>query len=90
MYRIFIAEEFDQGLDLLASRDRATIEKKIAEYMAPKLKIEPHYGTYIRKLKGYSPETWRYRIGHYRIFYLIDESENVVQIISIDHRKDAY
>jgi len=90
MYRIFIAKEFDRCLEHVTSRDRENIEKKISEYMAPQLKLEPHYGANIKKLKGYNPETWRYRIGHYRIFYLISESEKVVQLISIDQRKDAY
>lgn len=90
MYRIFLTKEFDRGLERISSRDRVLIEKKIKEYMAPQLKIEPHYGTNIKKLKGYDPETWRYRIGYYRIFYLINEVEKVVQLISIDQRKDAY
>jgi len=90
MYRIFLTKEFDRGLERISSRDRVSIEKKIKEYMAPQLKIEPHYGTNIKKLKGYDPETWRYRIGYYRIFYMISEVEKVVQLISIDQRKDAY
>jgi mRNA interferase RelE/StbE len=90
MYRIFLTKEFDRGLERIASRDRTSIEKKIKEYMAPQLKIEPHYGTNIKKLKGYDPETWRYRIGYYRIFYLINEIDKDVHLISIDQRKDAY
>ena len=58
--------------------------------MAPQIKIEPHYGPNIKKLKGYNPETWRYRIGRYRLFYVINESESRVDFISIDQRKDAY
>jgi mRNA interferase RelE/StbE len=90
MYRIFLTKEFDRGLERISTRDRISIEKKIKEYMAPQLKIEPHYGTNIKKLKGYDPETWRYRIGYYRIFYLINELDKDVQLISIDQRKDAY
>lgn len=90
MYRIFLTKEFDRGLERISSRDRVSIEKKIKEYMAPQLKIEPHYGTNIKKLKGYDPETWRYRIGYYRIFYMISEVEKVIQLISIDQRKYAY
>jgi mRNA interferase RelE/StbE len=39
-------------------------------------------------LSDYEPDTWRYRIGKYRIFYIIEKQ--IVSIISIDHRKDAY
>ena len=71
MYRIFITKEFDHCLERVTSRDRVTIEKKISEYMAPQLKLEPHYGTNIKKLKGggiiiwlkASPAQIRKRIG---------------------------
>jgi mRNA interferase RelE/StbE len=36
------------------------------------------------------PARWRYRIGKFRLFYIIDEKEKVVAMISIDDRKDAY
>jgi mRNA interferase RelE/StbE len=90
MYQLFLTNEFDSGLDKITSRDRQSIEKKINDYMAPQIKIEPHYGPNIKKLKGYNPETWRYRIGRYRLFYVINESESRVDFISIDQRKDAY
>jgi len=40
------------------------------------------------KLHGYEPDTWRYRIGNYRIFYIIENQ--IINVVSIDHRKDAY
>jgi len=90
MYRLFITKEFDAGLEKITNRDRISIEKKIADYMAPQVKLEPHYGQNIKKLKGYTPETWRYRIGRYRLFYTINETETRVDFITIDQRKDAY
>lgn len=90
MYNLFVAAEFDKGLSKIETSDKRTIEKKLIEYVAPQLKSEPHHGLNIKKLKGYSPETWRYRIGRYRIFYLIDESEILVSLVAIDQRKDAY
>ncbi|MBM4163512.1 MAG: hypothetical protein FJ222_03605 [Lentisphaerae bacterium] len=40
--------------------------------------------------QGYTPATWRYRVGPYRIFFALDESERMVFVLSIDDRKDAY
>ncbi|MCK5132108.1 MAG: type II toxin-antitoxin system RelE/ParE family toxin [Candidatus Sabulitectum sp.] len=54
------------------------------------MRSDPFYGKNIKKLRGYSPETWRYRIGSYRIFYIIDNCEHIVYILTIDARKDAY
>jgi len=54
------------------------------------LRSEPHFGRNIRKLRNYDPETWRYRIGVHRLFYLIDEEELVVVLLTVHDRKDAY
>ncbi|MBI4027513.1 MAG: type II toxin-antitoxin system RelE/ParE family toxin [Verrucomicrobia bacterium] len=44
----------------------------------------------MRKLQGYEPRTWRYRIGPYRLFYAVDDEKRIVFILTIDDRKDAY
>jgi len=62
----------------------------MVSYAYPQLREVPHYGLNIKKLHNYSPETWRYRIGDYRVFYSIDEIGKIVNILSIDQRKDAY
>ena len=67
-----------------------TVQKKLTEYVYPQLVINPHCGLNVKKLRDYQPETWRYRIGNYRIFYEIDNEEMIVYIISMDQRKDAY
>lgn len=66
------------------------IENKLNQYIYPQLSKEPSCGLNIKKLKNYSLPTWRYRIGNYRVFYEINEIENIVFILSIDQRKDAY
>ena len=90
MYRIFLTAEFLKQLDKIESRIRKKLDKKIEEYISPQLKQEPHFGQNVKKLRGYMPERWRYRIGKFRLFYIIDEKEKVVAMISIDDRKDAY
>lgn len=90
MYRLLLTEEFEKELRKITNRDRLAIEKKILEYLAPQIKQEPHNGPNVKKLKNYNPETWRYRIGRYRLFYTIDENELLVSFVSIDQRKDAY
>ena len=90
MYRIFLTNEFLKQLKKIDSRIRKGLEKKIEEYISPQLKQEPHFGKNVKKLRGYVPETWRYRIGSFRLFYIVDEVEKIVALISIDDRKDAY
>ena len=59
-------------------------------FVYPLIREEPFWGNNIKKLQGYSPDTWRYRIGKFRIFYIVDQDEKIIYILSVDHRKDAY
>jgi len=89
-YNIFETDEFLKKIKKISSRDKIFIERKLLQNIYPQLKEEPHYGNNIKKLMDYKPETWRYRIGKYRLFYVINEIDQTVYIISIDLRKDAY
>ena len=89
-YKIFETDEFQKRIAKISKRDKSFIEKKLTQYIYPQLKEEPQYGNNINKLVNYNPETWRYRIGKYRLFYIIDEADKIVYVISIDLRKDAY
>ena len=64
--------------------------KKISEQVYPLLRTNPFYGPNIKKLKGNLSEIYRYRVGSFRLFYLIVESEKRVVILSLRDRKDAY
>ena len=89
-YRVFETDEFRSSLDRLDSEQKRFAESKLKKYVYPQIKEQPYYGTNIKKLQGYTPETWRYRIGQLRLFYGIDESKRIVSIVTIDYRKDAY
>ena len=52
------------------------------------LAIEPrHYGSI--KLSG-EENIYRTRVGKYRIIYEVYDSEVLVCVINVDHRKDVY
>ena len=77
-------------MEKIRGRDKLFIEKQLMTKAYPLLKTEPHYGNNIKKLKKFNPETWRYRIGNYRVFYEIDRNEKIVYIIGISTRQNAY
>ena len=89
-YRTFETDEFLDKLAKLTAHDRDSIQEKLDDYAYPRLREQPHYGANIRKLRGYTTETWRYRIGRYRVFYSIDQEEQTVYILTVEARKDAY
>jgi mRNA interferase RelE/StbE len=89
-YRIFETREYLRRLRKLSPESRSFIERKTASYVYPQIREEPHFGLNIKKLSGYAPETWRYRIGKYRLFFCIEEKERIVAVLTVELRKDAY
>ena len=89
-FRVFETEEFLSRLDRLQAQDCAQIRKKLDKHVYPQLKREPFFGPNIKKLRGYTPDTWRYRIGVFRVFYTVNTKESVIYILSVDLRRDAY
>ncbi len=48
---------------------------------------DPYLGKSLRgELKGY----WSFRVGQYRMIYVIKKREIVVEILRIHHRKEVY
>jgi mRNA interferase RelE/StbE len=90
MYDLFETEAFIKSIKKLQKRDKALIQNKLKQYVYPQIKSEPHFGINIKKLRGYNPDTWRYRIGNYRVFYTIDENALLVLLLIIENRDKAY
>ena len=89
-FRIFETDEFQQKLRKLPLRDSRLVQRKLVGSIYPQLRGNPFFGPNIKKLKGYDPATWRYRIGRYRVFFVVDQAERIVFVLSIDDRRDAH
>jgi mRNA-degrading endonuclease RelE of RelBE toxin-antitoxin system len=50
----------------------------------------PHFGPNVKRLRGYGPEPWRYRIGAGRFFDETDERARIVFLTAASHRGAAY
>ena len=91
VYRIFETSQFLEKLEHQNFKGRKEkIKLKLAEYVYPQLKEEPHYGLNIKKLHGKYNEVWRYRIGDWRFFYSIDEKEKIVFMLTVRERGESY
>ncbi len=89
-FRIFETDEFVKRVSKLGRRDAGFVRNKLAAYAYPQLSGEPHFGTNIKKLAAYKPETGRYRIGKFRVFFSINDQTKIVSILTVEFRKDAY
>ena len=63
---------------------------KMVQIVYPQLRENPFFGTNIKKLKDNLEGYYRYRIGSYRLFYLIDNERVLVAIVDLQHRQSAY
>jgi mRNA interferase RelE/StbE len=69
---------------------KSKVAQKLRNFVYPQLQNHPHFGSNIKKLKDFQPDTWRYRIGSWRFFYEIDEQKQIVFMIAASHRSSAY
>ncbi len=90
VYRIFETDQFLKDCKRLRISLGSNRYLKITEYVYRQLRENSFYGKNIKKLKDWKPETWRYRIGNYRLFYEINKNTKVISITAIDLRDKAY
>ena len=88
MYDFEIAEtkEFQKNLKKLDTK----LYEKIKNIVYPQLRSNPFFGINIKKLKGELEGVYRYRIGNYRVFYVIENEKVLVVMTSVSHRQGAY
>lgn len=89
-FRIFETEQFQEDIKSIFGAGEEKIANKLRKYVYPQLRQQPYFGKNVKKLKGYAPETWRYRIGDYRFIYEIDDKKKIVFLIAAGLRSRGY
>ena len=89
-YRIFETDQFQKDLRHISRAGHAGLTAKLRRGVYPSLRQRPRFGPHIRKLRGYSPETWRYRVGRWRFFYEVDDEQRIIFMTAASHRGSAY
>jgi mRNA interferase RelE/StbE len=89
-FKIFETNGFLKDLQRDFSGQKERVYAKLLNFIYPQLRHNPYYGKNIKKLRDYSPATWRYRLGDYRFLYAIDDKNKLVMLIAADNRKDIY
>ena len=90
LFKIFETDQFLKDLNKLDESERIRIYRQILKKTYPQLKNNPYFGKNIKKLKSYIPDTWRYRVGKFRIFYEIYDKEKIINITVVDLRGNLY
>lgn len=89
-FRIFETDQFQKDLKQIARSGMPKLVGKLYEYVYPQLRLNPVTGNNIKRSKGPYSDIWRYRIGSWRFFYIIDQKSHIVSMIAASHRSKAY
>ena len=81
-YKSIFTRGFTREFDKLPK----SIKEQILEALEKAIE-NPYIGT---KLRGKLEGLWRWRVGKYRIIYLIDEKEKAVVFLDVGLRKSIY
>lgn len=82
-YQIRISATAEKQLKAIPSRDRQRIVDSILA-----LSVVP-FPRGAKKLTGYD-DTYRVRVGNYRVIYIVDGKVITITVLKIGHRKDVY
>lgn len=55
-----------------------------------RLRQNPYEHPNIKSLKGSFTGAFRYRVGDWRVIYKVDEENQVITVLLIVHRREAY
>ncbi len=86
MYQIAETKTFQKSKKKIDKK----LYAKIENFVYPQLKENPFSGTNIKKLKGDLEDYYRYRIGNYRLFYLIENEKLIIVVVDFKHRQKSY
>jgi mRNA interferase RelE/StbE len=86
----FEIAETESFISKIEDRKFKKIYQKVKDYVYPQLRLNPFFGSNIKKLKGEFEGIYRYRIGDNRIFYKIENDKVLIIVLDISDRKDAY
>lgn len=89
-YRIFETASFLEDLAAAPASQRLRLAAKLNGYVYPFLRRAPRDHPQARLLRDHRPEAWRWRMGDWRAFYVIDDGAGVVWMVALALRRDAY
>jgi mRNA interferase RelE/StbE len=72
----------------LAERLPESAATACVEFLFGPLADDPHHVG--ARLRAPFTGQWRARRGEYRVRYGIDDSDRIVYVLDVDHRRDAY
>ena len=87
-YEVLIDERVEKDLEKVPKYIVEKFLKLLDEF--EKNPIQPRSGFDVKPMEGYPINTYRLRIGKYRVLYSVENESKKVRITSVQNRGDAY
>jgi mRNA interferase RelE/StbE len=87
-YEVLIDERVEKDLEKIPKYVVEKLLKLLDEF--EKNPIRPRSGFDVKPMEGYPDNTYRLRIGKYRVLYAVDNDNKKVRITTVQHRGDTY
>ncbi len=87
-YEVLVDERVERDLEKVPKYVVEKFLKLFDEF--EKNPIRSRSGFDVKLMEGYPDNTYRLRIGKYRVLYSVDNDTKKVRITSVQHRGDAY
>ena len=85
MYRLELSRRAEKALRWLAQNENILFKR--VSIVLDDLELDPFQG---KALKGELAGRYSYRVGRYRIIYMVRRHELLVLVIDIGHRREVY
>ena len=66
------------------------VQSELLHYAYPQMRQMPFHGANIRRLRDFSPPTWRYRIGQHLVQFHVNNAKRIAYVLAAVDRRDAY
>ena len=87
-YEVLVDEKVEKDLEKVPNYIVEKFLRLLDEF--EKNPIRMRSGFDVKLMEGYPSNTYRLRIGKYRILYAVDNDNKKVRITTIQYRSDAY
>lgn len=85
MYKVLLSREAERFLD----RCQKPVARKLYRCFAA-LERGPRDGNNVKALTSPLSGAYRYRVGDWRVVYLVNDDDSTVFVVTIAHRSDVY
>jgi len=82
-YRVILKPRAERDLDALPIEIARRIWRKLEM-----LEIDPRPRTAVKLIR--EEGAYRIRVGDYRVVFLVNDGERIVEVIRVAHRRDVY